>query len=396
MPQKKSSLDRILGNLEDLDSANLPQVVQRLMRERRLLETVFNTIRDGILVIDENGVIQYANSQGCKLIGMQEDNVGKEVLWKLVPDLHRSLEGSTFQTDDEDSFTSREIELSYPEKRLVRLYIVPLQEGAAGVRLRNMAVILTDITEERLCTEQLIESEKVNSVLLLASGVAHELGNPLNSLTIHLQLLERKLKKLDASKDIEKLLASVEVCTGEVARLDGIITHFLEAVRPTPPDFKELSLLSLLNEVLDVQGVEFQDRSINVDIEFMEKNPVIQGDGGQVKQVLFNLFKNSLEAMQKEDRLKIVCRGDDDSIYLQFADSGIGIAESDISKVFLPYYSTKDGGHGLGMMIVQRIMREHGGRIGIDSKTGVGTVVTLQFPRKYRRTRLLENESERG
>ncbi len=396
MPQKKSSLDRILGNLEDLDSANLPQVVQRLMRERRLLETVFNTIRDGILVIDENGVIQYANSQGCKLIGMQEDNVGKEVLWKLVPDLHRSLEGSTFQTDDEDSFTSREIELSYPEKRLVRLYIVPLQEGAAGVRLRNMAVILTDITEERLSTEQLIESEKVNSVLLLASGVAHELGNPLNSLTIHLQLLERKLKKLDASKDIEKLLASVEVCTGEVARLDGIITHFLEAVRPTPPDFKELSLLNLLNEVLDVQGVEFQDRSINVDIEFMEKNPVIQGDGGQVKQVLFNLFKNSLEAMQKEDRLKIVCRGDDDSIYLQFADTGIGIAESDISKVFLPYYSTKDGGHGLGMMIVQRIMREHGGRIGIDSKTGVGTVVTLQFPRKYRRTRLLENESARG
>ena len=392
----KSSLDRILGNLEDLDSANLPQVVQRLMRERRLLETVFNTIRDGILVIDENGVIQYANSQGCKLIGMQEDNVGKEVLWKLVPDLHRSLEGSTFQTDDEDSFTSREIELSYPEKRLVRLYIVPLQESAAGVRLRNMAVILTDITEERLCTEQLIESEKVNSVLLLASGVAHELGNPLNSLTIHLQLLERKLKKLDASKDMEKLLASVEVCTGEVARLDGIITHFLEAVRPTPPDFKELSLISLLNEVLDVQGVEFQDRSINVDIEFMEKNPVIQGDGGQVKQVLFNLFKNSLEAMQKEDRLKIVCRGDDDSIYLQFADTGIGIAESDISKVFLPYYSTKDGGHGLGMMIVQRIMREHGGRIGIDSKTGVGTVVTLQFPRKYRRTRLLENEPERG
>ncbi len=396
MPQKKSSLDRILGNLEDLDPANLPQVVQRLMRERRLLETVFNTIRDGILVIDENGVIQYANTQGCKLIGMQEDKVGKEVLWKLVPDLHRSLEGSTFQTDDEDSFITREIELSYPEQRLVRLYMVPLQEGAGGPRLRNLAVILTDITEERLSTEQLIESEKVNSVLLLASGVAHELGNPLNSLTIHLQLMERKLKKLGKDAGLEKLLASVEVCTGEVARLDGIITHFLEALRPDPPDFKELSLLGLLNEVLDVQGVEFQDRNLQVDIEFLEKNPVIQGDGGQVKQVFFNLLKNSLEAMQKEDRLKIVCRGDDDCIYLQFADTGMGIPESDISKVFLPYYSTKDGGHGLGMMIVQRIMREHGGRIGVDSKTGMGTVVTLQFPRKYRRTRLLENESPEG
>ncbi len=392
MAKKKSSLDRILGNLEDLDPANLPQVVQRLMRERRLLETVFNTIRDGILVIDENGVIQYANTQGCKLIGMKEDKVGKEILWKLVPDLHRSLEGSTFQTDDEDSFISREIELTYPEKRLVRLYMVPLQEGTGGSRLRNLAIILTDITEERLSTEQLIESEKVNSVLLLASGVAHELGNPLNSLIIHLQLMDRKLKKLKDMEGLENLSSSVEVCTGEVRRLDSIITHFLEAVRPSPPDLKEMSLLNLLHEVLDVQGVEFQDRSLHVEIEILEKNPLIQADGDQVKQVFFNILKNSLEAMQKGDRLKIVCRADDDFIYLQFADTGMGIAEEDITKVFLPYYSTKDKGHGLGMMIVQRIMREHGGRIGIDSKSGMGTVVTLQFPRKYRRTTLLEND----
>lgn len=396
MPKKKSALDRILGNLEDLDSANLPQIVQRLMRERRLLETVFNTIRDGILVIDENGVIQYANTQGCKLIGMKEAKVGKEILWKLVPDLHRSLEGSTFQTDDEDSFISREIELTYPEERLVRLCMVPLQAGAGGPRLRNLAIILTDITEERLSTEQLIESEKVNSVLMLASGVAHELGNPLNSLIIHLQLMERKLKKLGGVDDLDKLGASVGVCMSEVKRLDSIIKHFLEAVRPSPPDLKELSLLNLLHEVIDVQGVEFQDRNLHIEIEIIEKNPVIQGDGDQIKQVFFNILKNSLEAMQKGNRLKIVARGDDEFIFLQFADTGMGIAEIDISKVFLPYYSTKDKGHGLGMMIVQRIMREHGGRIGIDSKVGMGTVITLQFPRKYRRTRLLENEGQEG
>jgi len=366
------------------------------MRERRLLETVFNTIRDGILVIDENGVIQYANTQGCKLIGMKEARVGKEILWKLVPDLHRSLEGSTFQTDDEDSFISREIELTYPEERLVRLCLVPLQAGAGGTRLRNLAIILTDITEERLSTEQLIESEKVNSVLMLASGVAHELGNPLNSLIIHLQLMERKLKTVEGVDEFGKLGASVEVCMSEVKRLDSIIKHFLEAVRPSPPDLKELSLLNLLHEVIDVQGVEFQDRNLHIEIEIIEKNPVIQGDGDQIKQVFFNILKNSLEAMQKGNRLKIIARGDDDFIFLQFADTGMGIAETDISKVFLPYYSTKDKGHGLGMMIVQRIMREHGGRIGIDSKVGMGTVITLQFPRKYRRTRLLENEGLDG
>jgi two-component system, sporulation sensor kinase E len=393
MAKKKSSLDRILENLEDLDAANLSHAVQRLMRERRLLETVINTCQDGILVVDESGIIQYANSHGALLIGLKEENVGKENLWKLVPDLRRSLEGSTFQDDEEGSFISRELEMSYPEHRLVRLYMVPLQEGLSTSRLRNLVIVLTDITQDRLSTEQLIESEKVNSVLMLASGVAHELGNPLNSLTIHLQLMERKLKKLSGVEGLAKLNFSVEVCQKEVQRLDSIITHFLEALRPKTPDLKELNLLHVIGEVMDVQGVEFENRSIIVQIDFIEKNPIIQGDADQVKQVLFNLLKNSLEAMQKEERLKILCRGDDDNIYLQLADTGEGIAEEDISKVFLPYYSTKDKGHGLGMMIVQRIMREHGGRIGIDSKPGVGTVVTLQFPRKYRRVRLLENKS---
>ena len=393
MAKKKSSLDRILENLEDLDAANLSHAVQRLMRERRLLETVINTCQDGILVVDESGIIQYANSHGALLIGLKEENVGKENLWKLVPDLRRSLEGSTFQDDEEGSFISRELEMSYPEHRLVRLYMVPLQEGLSTSRLRNLVIVLTDITQDRLSTEQLIESEKVNSVLMLASGVAHELGNPLNSLTIHLQLMERKLKNLSGVEGLAKLNFSVEVCQKEVQRLDSIITHFLEALRPKTPDLKELNLLHVIGEVMDVQGVEFENRSIIVQIDFIEKNPIIQGDADQVKQVLFNLLKNSLEAMQKEERLKILCRGDDDNIYLQLADTGEGISEEDISKVFLPYYSTKDKGHGLGMMIVQRIMREHGGRIGIDSKPGVGTVVTLQFPRKYRRVRLLENKS---
>ncbi len=393
MAKKKSPLDRILGNLEDLDATNLSHAVQRLMRERRLLETVINTCKDGILVVDESGIIQYANAQGAQLIGLKEENVGTEILWKLVPELRKSLEGSTFQEDEEGAFLSRELEMSYPEERLVRLYMVPLQEGIGVSRLRNLVIILSDITQERLSTEQLIESEKVNSVLMLASGVAHELGNPLNSLTIHLQLMERNLKKLSEVEGLEKLDTSVGVCLREVERLDGIITHFLEAVEPKAPDFRELNLMMVVREVMDLQGVEFENRNLTVEIDFMEKNPIIQADGDQVKQVLFNLLKNSLEAMQKGERLKILCRGDDDNIYLQLADTGEGIAEEDISKVFLPYYSTKDKGHGLGMMIVQRIMREHGGRIGIDSKPGMGTVVTLQFPRKYRRVRLLENNT---
>jgi signal transduction histidine kinase len=117
--------------------------------------------------------------------------------------------------------------------------------------------------------------------------------------------------------------------------------------------------------------------------------PVVMADRNQLKQVFFNLAKNALDAMEPGGRLKIRARADDDSVFLLFGDSGSGIKQEDLVRVFQPYHTTKPGGHGLGLMIVQRILREHGGQVGIESKEGVGTVVTLQFPRKDRRVRML-------
>jgi signal transduction histidine kinase len=114
-------------------------------------------------------------------------------------------------------------------------------------------------------------------------------------------------------------------------------------------------------------------------------------DRSQLKQVFFNLIKNAAEAMVPGGRLRIAARADDDSVFLAFGDSGAGIRQEDLVRLFQPYYTTKPGGHGLGLMIVQRIMREHGGQVGLESKEGVGTVVTLQFPRKDRRVRMLKS-----
>ena len=96
-----------------------------------------------------------------------------------------------------------------------------------------------------------------------------------------------------------------------------------------------------------------------------------------------------MEAMEPGGRLKIKSRADDESVYLLFGDSGSGIRQDDLPRLFQPYHTTKPGGHGLGLMIVQSIMRAHGGQVGIESKEGLGTVVTLQFPRKDRRVRML-------
>jgi two-component system, sporulation sensor kinase E len=387
--KKNSSLDRVLGRLDTLDSVNLANLVQRLARERGLFEEIFNTLQEGVLVITLDGEIDYANDAAHRLIGLGEDELAGQTLWRLIPGLRPSL-GGTLEDDTAAALpvVAREFELTYPEPRTVRLYMVPFRGEARG-DARRFAVILTDVTRDKHATAQQLEDERTSSILLLAAGVAHELGNPLNSLTIHLQLIARKLKKLKASKDTESLVESVDVCRAEVARLDGIIAHFLEAIRPQPPDLAELDLAEVLAEVLRFQQREFADRRIAVEVEASGDLPVVMADRNQLKQVFFNLAKNALDAMEPGGRLKIRARADDESVFLLFGDSGSGIKQEDLVRVFQPYHTTKPGGHGLGLMIVQRILREHGGQVGIESKEGVGTVVTLQFPRKDRRVRML-------
>jgi signal transduction histidine kinase len=411
VPRKQRSLDRVLGRVDALDPVNLTNLVQRLARERAFFEAVFDAVHEGVLVIRETGVIDYANPAGARMIGMKPGDIGRTSLWRLVPGLRQSLDLAPGEGVSGRAALSREIELNYPEYRIVRLYLVPFQNDGTGapdapldaaaaeageavtadrVEEPRFAVILGDVTQEILTTRERIESEKINSILLLAAGVAHELGNPLNSLTIHLQLLERHLRKAGKAADLGKAAASLEVCQTEVKRLDGIIRHFLEAIRPQRPDFSEIDLLAVLEEVLAVQGPELQDRELAIDVESAIGPVVVKADRNQVKQVFFNVIKNAMEAMTAGGRLHIKARGDDDFVYLQFGDTGRGIPQDDLPRLFEPFHTTKKSGHGLGLMIVQRIMRDHGGQVGIDSREGVGTVVTLQFPRKDRRVRMLE------
>jgi signal transduction histidine kinase len=335
-------------------------------------------------------VIEYANDAAHRLIGLGDDDLAGQTLWRLVPGLRPSLDAALDDGPVRGALpvVAREFELTYPEPRTVRLYMVPFRGQGRGAP-RRFAVILSDVTKERQSTEQRIEDERTSSVRLLAAGVAHELGNPLNSLTIQLQLMERKLKKMKASKELDSLGESVRVCHEEVTRLDGIIRNFLEAIRPRPPDLAEVDLAEILAEVLRFQQQEFADRGIVVEAETTGALPTVMADRNQLKQVFFNLTKNAIEAMQPGGKLRIISRADDDSVFLLFGDSGAGIKQDDLARLFQPYHTTKPGGHGLGLMIVQRILREHGGQVGIESKEGVGTIVTLQLPRKDRRVRML-------
>lgn len=383
---RRTSIERILGRLDDLDSTNLAILVQRLARERSLLDTVFDAVEEGILVIDETGTVDYANRAGMAIIGLNPKEIGAAVLWKLVPDLARSLD--FLREDGLAPNISRDVELFYPEHRWVRLQISRLILGDDAVRF---GVIIRDITDERQNTEEMIESERINSIFTLAASVAHEIGNPLNSMKIHLELMKRKLAAMETDAPQKKSInKSADICLEEINRLDGILNDFLGAIRPQKPKLVKTNLLVPIRDVLDVQKGALENRNIRYSVTQRKDLPIVLGDTSLLKQLIFNVTKNAMEAMQDGGRLDLETDSDDAFVYLRVRDTGCGIERDEISKIYEPFFTTKNGGHGIGMIIVMRIMREHGGQLGIDSTPGEGTLVTLQFPRPDRRTPMLD------
>ncbi|HCJ12155.1 MAG: hypothetical protein A2Y14_05755 [Verrucomicrobia bacterium GWF2_51_19] len=378
-------LDKILVRLDDLDAVNLAHLVQRLAKERMLLEKLFDAIQEGILVVNEGGILEYSNAAAHRMIGLCEKETPECPLWKVAPELARCLPLKMSDKGPEATVIAREIELTYPESKYVRVYMVPFHLE----KERRFAIILDDITDDAQATEARIESERTSSIFVLAAEVAHEIGNPLNSLNIHLQLLQRKLQGLAQA---DTLAPSVAICINEVQRLDGILKNFLEAIKPQPLALDDLNIFTLLEEVLALLSQELSQLGIQVSVEANPDMPPVLLDGNQVKQVLFNVLKNAMEAMDSGGTIRFYTRSDDEFLYVYIADEGKGIEPEDVGQLFRPFFTTKANGHGLGMMIVQRILRAHGGQVGIDSKPNIGTIVTLQFPLKARRMRRIEHK----
>ncbi len=388
---RSQGLERILGRLEDLDEENLAILVNRLVRDRHLLESVFDIIRDGILVLDGASLIQYANEAAFRLLGLRKNEIGRTNVWRRIPEMSQALQIDPEEDNPERFSASCEIEIHYPETRTLRIYLVPLREASDHDIGEGTVAVLSDVTEIKHTTEEMIENEKIASIMMLAAGVAHELGNPLNSLTIHLQLMRRRLEK-DAEKGEpdERMMKSLDICSREVDRLDGIITHFLAAIRPQPPDLRKIDLIGVLNDVLEVEENLFQERNVEVLVDLDSLPPPVLADPDQIKQVFLNVLKNAVEAMPGGGSIRVRWRKDSNHVFLLFADTGEGIEPDDIPRVFQPYFTTKDSGNGLGMMVVQRIMRDHHGSIALDSRPGEGTVITLQFAAHHPERPLLE------
>jgi two-component system, sporulation sensor kinase E len=410
---KAGFLEKLIERLGRIGPEEVQNYFLRLAEEKGFLETVFNAIQEGIIVTDSKGRITYLNDAACGLFGLEAG----DVIGKRLDERIRGLDWESLTKSSGP--VSHDIEIFYPQNRFINFYIVPLvmehreaavaggadsgrNEAATGERGRpgsptpatgaaevGHVMILRDITASRRTAQQTIESERFNALTLLAAGVAHEIGNPLNSLHIHLQLMERGVQKLDDGAKAE-LQQSIDVARSEVNRLDSIVTQFLRAIRPSRPQLRPENLNTIVEEAVRFFTPEIRDREIVVEQELRSDLPLLQLDRDQMKQAFYNVIKNSLEAMKRHGTLRIRTDLDDTHVLVRFVDTGSGMSAANLSRVFEPYFTTKPAGTGLGLLIVRRIVREHGGELSIESSQDKGLTLTIRLPYIDKRIRMLE------
>ncbi|MCP5533285.1 MAG: PAS domain-containing protein [Akkermansiaceae bacterium] len=379
---KSGFLEKLVARIDRVEPGEVQQIVARLVREKGFLEKVFEALQEGVIVLDSMGVVDFVNRAAGKFFGFDPEKAVGETLVSQVRGLQWNDLGKPGRT------VNRDLEVFYPEHRFLNFYLAPIDSEDDGEPL-GYVMLVRDLTRTREEAEQNLESERLNALTLLAAGVAHEIGNPLNSLDIHLQLLGRKLRKLPPGdrKPLEENLATAR---DEIQRLDSILKQFLHAVRPTLPRRESCDLNEIIRESLRLVEPELESRGVEVVLDLDESLPPASVDAGQFRQVFYNLVRNAYQALPGDKgRITLRSRASEYEHLVSIEDEGTGISPEHMGTLFEPYQTTKPTGSGLGLLIVRRIVREHGGEISVESQQGHGTRVILHLPRLERSVRLL-------
>jgi PAS domain S-box-containing protein len=374
----------VLGTAQDVTYKK--QTEELLLESTKKYQRLLRYLPEPIIVHKE-GTILYANRAAFELVKAESNDelIGKSVFDFLHPDYHKEVQEIIFQvlkTDEASDFRPRNIYCVKKELIEVEVSSIRIDDAEDNTVILS---VLRDIRDRKQAEEMLIQSEKLSVIGQLAAGIAHEIRNPLTSLKGFTQILKSK------STDQEALY--FDIMQQELDRINLIVNDFMTLAKPNENQFSAGSIIDIFQSVISILETQAIMTNVNIKQDYMDELASIYCDANQLKQVFLNIIKNAIEAMPDGGEVTITIKEEKSKsksrrLHIQIKDQGIGIPQTIIEKIGQPFFTTKENGTGLGLMISQRIIGDHNGTFQISSNER-GTIVNVHLP-------ILENVKQFG
>ncbi len=387
----RSRNNEIIGAVENFrDLTKHKGLWGKLLEERNRVQQYLNIAGVIIVAINEKGIITLINKKGCEVLGYEEKElIGNNWYDLCVPKSEREERKSDFKklmagenemvVDYENSILTKS-----GEEKIIAWHNTAItdEEGHIIGTLSSGE----DITRRKQAEVELIRSEKLASLGQLAASVAHEVNNPLAGVLVYIKLLLKmyKEKKLQSEKTEHQLLKMEK----ELERTSRIIRNLLDFSRQSEPNIRAIDLNQVIEAALLLVEHQISLENIKLEKKLDASLPLVHADFDQIQQVLINIILNANQAMPEGGTLTIATSAvpgveidefTKDTVRIDIKDTGVGISEENLSKLFTPFFTTKEKGKGvgLGLPVVHGIIERHKGKIEVESELGVGTTFTI-------------------
>jgi signal transduction histidine kinase len=368
---RRGFLKRISKNIQHIDKQTL---LDRLLQEAESHDSflkLLHSLEEGILIVSPDGEIEAINDSAKKMLGITED-AGKPFWLELADQdlkvfFENHLPGLTAQT-------VQTLRVLNPHEQSLKIHLHPHILSKPARHL----IELIDLTHSLIPEVERLARTRFDALLRLAGGLAHEIGNPLNAISLHVEILKKQLHQLqDAQR--EPLHETVQIIRSEITRLDRIVRNFLKSTRRAPLRFQMLNFADLFNEVIRVMRPTLEEREIHLEVQ-MPRRIEFFLDEERMRSMLINLIQNAMEAMPQGGNLKIATELQGQAVQIRIEDTGKGITKENLPHIFDAYFTTKENGSGLGLMFVHDAVADHGGKIYVKSKPRKGTRFEILLP----------------
>ena len=388
---------KFIQQLCRLDIDSVRGYLSKIYEEKNILNGVLDSIQAMIIATDEKHSITYCNHYAKKILQIKKSPVSP-IMWHGKSILSMLEDGQIKEKirayiEDNQKLENVDVHLNgYHSIKMGNLSAFSMTKQG---KIIGFTYVLFDNT--MWTTRYLERNQKlsISSLKMLTAGIAHEIKNPLGALDLHFQLIERFIKNNFSSNHKPKqkeLTELTSVVKQEISRLNNIIEDFLLSVRPIKSTKEIANLNEVVRYALDLLKPKLKENKIKLKVDLSSKIPLYRFDKKYFVQLVVNLIQNSIDAISETNRvgkLWVVTLLVDDKIVLEVIDNGCGVKKKEINKIFEPFYSSKQKGTGLGLIIVSKVVQEHDGDIIITSDADKGMEIRMEFPLTSPRMKLL-------